>query len=137
MRSPETEEKVPLLRLKTSFGKVRNGWRADNIDVKISFTRKLKIPEFFFSTQKYLFLTFDLNDKKGINFAFCSTENECRNLVFLLILTSRVGLNVRKKVELPESFADSIRLLQGLQKHRMSEDYFRGKRRSYHHMRRN
>ena len=37
MRSLETKEKVPLSRFKTSFGKVRNGWRADNNDVKISF----------------------------------------------------------------------------------------------------
>ena len=45
MRSLETEEKVPLLRFKTSFGNLKNGWRADNINVKfkISFTRKLKI----------------------------------------------------------------------------------------------
>ena len=57
MRSLETEKKVPLLRFKTSFGKVRNGWRADNIDVKISFTRKLKIPDFFFK-QKVPFLNF-------------------------------------------------------------------------------
>ena len=137
MRSLETEEKVRLLRFKTSFGKVRNGWSADNIDVKISFTRKLKIPEFFFFKTKVPFLNFWPKRQNGNNFAFCSTENECRNLVFLLILTSRVGLNVRKKVALPESFADSIRLLQGLQKHRMSEDCFRGRRRSYHHMRRN
>ena len=38
MRSLETEKKVPLLRFKTSFGKVRNGWRADIIDAIISFT---------------------------------------------------------------------------------------------------
>ena len=42
-----------------------------------------------------------------------------------------------KKVEFPESLADSIRLLHDLQTHKMSEDCFRGKRRSYHHMRRN
>ena len=35
-------------------------------------------------------------DKKGNNFAYCSTENECRNLVFLLVLTSRVELFVKK-----------------------------------------
>ena len=35
-------------------------------------------------------------DKKGNNFAFCSTENECRNLVFLLVLTSRIELFVKK-----------------------------------------
>ena len=44
-----------FLRFKTSFGEARNGWRADNIDVKISFTRKMKIPDFF--------LTFFVNDK--------------------------------------------------------------------------
>ena len=62
MRSLETEKKVPLLRFKTSFGKVRNGWRADKIDVIMSFTRKLKITDFFFN-KRYLFLTFILNDK--------------------------------------------------------------------------
>ena len=35
-------------------------------------------------------------DKKGNKFAFCSSENECRNLVFLLVLTSRVELFVKK-----------------------------------------
>ena len=77
---------------------MRNGWRADNIDVKISFTRNLKIPDFFFK-KRYLFLTFNKNDKhrqKGNNFAYCSTENECRNLVFLLVLTNRVELFVKK-----------------------------------------
>ena len=62
MRSLETVKKVPLSHFKTSFGKVRNGRRADNIDVRISFTRKLKIPDFFFKT-RYLFVTFNLNDK--------------------------------------------------------------------------
>ena len=56
------KKKVPLLRFKTSFGKVKNEWRADNIDVKISFNRKLKIPDFFFK-KRYLFLIFNLNDK--------------------------------------------------------------------------
>ena len=36
-------------------------------------------------------------------------ESECRNLVFLVFLTSRVDLFV-KKVELPESFTDFLRL---------------------------
>ena len=62
MRSLETKKKVPLLYFKTSFGKVRNGWRADNITFKISITWKLKIPDFFFQ-KSYLFLTFNLNDK--------------------------------------------------------------------------
>ena len=62
MGSLETVKKVPLSHFKTSFGKVRNGRRADNIDVRISFTRKLKIPDFFFKT-RYLFVTFNLNDK--------------------------------------------------------------------------
>ena len=44
-------------------------------------------------------------DKKGNNFTFCSTENECRNLFLLLVLTSRVDLFV-KIVQLPESFTD-------------------------------
>ena len=61
MRSLESDKKVrePLSRFKSSFGKVRIGWRAD---LKI-FTRKLKIPDFFFKT-RYLFLTFNLNDKQ-------------------------------------------------------------------------
>ena len=103
----ESGKKVPLSRFKSSFGKVRNGWKANNINVKMSFTRKLKIPDFFF-IKKYLFLSFNLNDnhrKKGNNFAVCSTENECRNLVFLPFWTSTVDLFV-KKVELPESFTD-------------------------------
>ena len=40
-------------------------------------------------------------------------ENECRNLVFLLFLTSRVDLFVKKIIELPESFADSQVLYRG------------------------
>ena len=96
--SLETEKKVPLLSFKTSFGKVRNGWRADNIDVKISFTRKLKIPDFFFN-KRYLFLTFILNDKhrqKRYQFCILSYGEWTHNLVFLLVLTSRVDLFVKK-----------------------------------------
>ena len=59
----EPKKKVPLLRFKTSFGKVRNGWRADNTDVKISFTRKLKIPAWLLFPKRYLFSTFNLNDR--------------------------------------------------------------------------
>ena len=62
MRSLEGDKKVPFSRFKSAFGKVRNGRKVDNIDVKISFTRKLKIPNFFFK-KRYLFLTFSLNDK--------------------------------------------------------------------------
>ena len=51
VRSLESDKKIPLSRFKSSFGKVRNGYRVDNIDVKISFTRKLKIPASFFSKQ--------------------------------------------------------------------------------------
>ena len=63
MRSLETEKKVPFSRFIKLFGKVRNEWRADNIDVKISFTQKRKIPTFFFQ-KRYLFLAFKLNDKQ-------------------------------------------------------------------------
>ena len=94
MRSLETEKKVPLLRFKTSFGKVRNGWRADNIDVKISFNRKLKIPDFFFK-KRYLFLTFNLNDKhrqKRQQFCILFYGKWMQKLVFLLFSTSRVDL---------------------------------------------
>ena len=35
MRSLESDKKVPLSRFKSSFGKVRNAWKADSIDVKI------------------------------------------------------------------------------------------------------
>ena len=69
------------------------------IDVKVSFTRKLNIPDLFFK-KRYLFITFNLNDKhrqkKGNNFAFCSTESEYRNFVFLLVLTSRIELFIKK-----------------------------------------
>lgn len=41
------------------------------------------------------------------NFAFCSMKNEYRNLIFLLFSTSRVDF-LGKKVELPESFTDSV-----------------------------
>ena len=46
-RSLQTEKKVPFLRLKVLFGKVRNGWKADNIDNKIFSPESLKYPPIF------------------------------------------------------------------------------------------
>ena len=47
MRSLEGDKKVPFSRFKSSFGKVRDGWKVDNIDVKISSLESLKYPPFF------------------------------------------------------------------------------------------
>ena len=75
MRSLGRDKKIreTLSRFKSSFGKVRNGWRADNIDVKISFTRKLKIPEYFLQ-KRYLLLTFMPNDKHSVKNLACSAD---------------------------------------------------------------
>ena len=53
-------KKVPFSRFKVLFGKVRNGGKADNIDVKIFSPESLKYPPFF--SKKVLFLTFHLID---------------------------------------------------------------------------
>ena len=56
MRSLESDKKVPLSRFKSSFGNVRNGWKADNIEVKIFSPESLKYPPFF--SKKVPFLNF-------------------------------------------------------------------------------
>ena len=66
-----TEKKVPLSRFKALFGKGRNGWRADNIDVKISFTRKLKIPDFFFKKTGSRWLHVATTAKQNENWTGC------------------------------------------------------------------
>ena len=74
------------------------------------FTRKLKYL-LFWKKKKVPFLTFHIIDqhinKKVSNFAFCSMKSEYRNLIFLLFSTS-ISWFFWKKVELPESFTDSV-----------------------------
>ena len=60
MRSLEGDKKVTFSRFKSLFGKVRNGWKVDNIDVKIFSLESLKWPPFF--PKKLPFLTFHLID---------------------------------------------------------------------------
>ena len=58
-RSLQPEKKVPFSRFKVLFGKVRNGWKADNIDVKIFSPESLKYPPFF--SKKAPFFNFSHN----------------------------------------------------------------------------
>ena len=56
----------------------------DNIDVKISFTRKLKIPDFFFK-KRYLFITFvKFIFQRVLIFALKVSSSERRRVVLLM-----------------------------------------------------
>ena len=107
------------------FGKVRNGWKADNIDVKIFSPESLKCPPFF--SKKYLFWLFTWStsiNKKGNNFACCSMKNKCRKLIFLLFSSSRVDLFVKKQncqnlsligsAKWPDKICECVRVNSGL-----------------------
>ena len=87
-RSLQTEKKEPFSRFKVLFGKMRNGSKADNIDVKIFSPESLKCPPL---------TKMPSINKKGNNFACCSMNNKCRKLVFLLFSSSRVDLCVKKQ----------------------------------------
>ena len=74
---------------------MKNGWKADNIDLKIFSPESLKYPPFF--SKKVLFTWSTSINKKGNNFACCSMKNKCRKLIFLLFSSSRVDLFVKKQ----------------------------------------
>ena len=59
IRSLEDDKKVTFSRFKSLFGKVRNGWKVDNIDVKIFSLESLKYPPFF--SKKVPFFNFSPN----------------------------------------------------------------------------
>ena len=75
------------------FGKVKNGWKADNIDLKIFSPESLKYPPFF--SKKVPFFIFS-PDRLALT-KKVTILHKCRKLIFLLFSSSRVDLFVKKQ----------------------------------------